>query len=159
MKRNNLILGFVILALLLVGIGFAGLTGTLTIDGKVKTTEAAMDVIFVDFSADDGYTPEEGATPHKATIDEFSLKEKNDSKTITFKVKNTSKDYKARLTAHTQQISGANGYFSIVVQDGPIEVLPGDFATFTVTITLLKASTEVQTGTIAVTYSWEVIPQ
>lgn len=154
MKRNNLILGFVICALLLVGIGFAELTATLVFSDTVTSTPSEnFDVVFVDGT---GYSVD-AQDAHNASIDLQEIAshkgfvKQGDKVTIQLTVKNMSPDYSAKLTSVTATPEN-DTYFSITATpDETLGTTFTDTTTITVVIELRKAALTEQSCSFTVT--------
>ena len=146
MKRRNIILTFAIIALLLIGVGYAALTDTLTIGGTVNTTVAPFEVEF--FSAttvteNNGSTAKISDDKHTLTLEVKGLQ--NAGQTVTFEVKisNPSTEFAAELNSIALELEGEQaGNFEIsntfAAQTGD-DALAGNNAeqyAFTITVTL-----------------------
>ena len=140
-NRKNLIIAFVIAALLVIGVGYAAVANvTLTAGGEVHAEAKAFDVTF---QTSENYEVTENG--HKATIND--AKEKTltqtgagNAVTYTFVIQNTS-EYNAKVEVTTDATD--NEYFNYTVDCGTGEVakLTGTL-TVTVTVELLKYPVE-----------------
>ena len=166
-KRKTLITMLALVCLLVVGIGFAAVTRSLTITGTVTVTPATFDV---QFQSGTGYTVKkttnEGDT---AEVSALALQTLNDSKTVTLTIINKSTDYDAEITmddlvATKSTTSGADiqdfsvEFSSTDAVDGKITIEPGQTASIVVTATLLKAQTEDETFGYTVTFNATAVP-
>ena len=161
MKRRNLILSFIVVALLLIGVGYAALTETLTIGGTIETSVAEFDVIFSQVKKGDATV--DGAITnngHTITLNHEGLTNAGDSVVFTVTVKNNSEQFDARLGDLTLTIDDAiadKNYFSIESTYVAQKLLKvkgaaenADSYTFTITVTLIKVpdTEDGVTGTI-----------
>lgn len=146
MKRRNLILSFVIVALLLVGIGYAALSETLTITNNVSFTENQNDlnVVFVDTDA--------ATSGEKEITVTFTLSSADDSQDQTVIVKNLGKLGANVKVKEVTLKTGADGYVTVTpdsaAQSG-FDLAVNASQTITITAALVK----VPAGTASFTYT------
>ena len=146
MKRRNLILGFVIVALLLIGVGYAALSDSLSI--KAVANAAPSDDDFnVNFIADDPANPAVNITDDLATVT-VSLSTAQPSTTVELTVKNESEkqDLIANLGAiSVGEKSGNSAYFTVTAEwkaGADMELAYGETAVIVVTFTLAKTPSD-----------------
>jgi len=161
MKRNNLILGFVICALLLVGIGFALTSTPLVLSGKLKSQPSArdFDVVLVE---GDYYTIETTSNGHQATfdVDEIAnlLGKAGDSVEITIQVQNMSEVFDAKVERRNIKVTNSNSEnFDVQVVTEYLYLCFQETGEITVRITLLKSVVETLTSDITVTITPEAV--
>lgn len=152
MKKKNTLLGVALLvAVLMLGIGYAIDAVDLTINGTATAQEgdASFVVKLTDAKVDTTQTDTSKATANVATNGlsatmDVTLTNVGDSQTATFTVTNDSlKGLGAKLTAANVTVTGAaetSNYFTIThdVKDAEL-ASEGGTTTFTVTVTLDKA--------------------
>ena len=173
MKRRNIILTFAIIALLLVGVGYAALSDSLTVETNVSTATAELDlrisgvsatfadeliadvdtVVTVGADAENG-----GEAGDKATISYSGFKKAGDELVVVLSVLNVDdNDLAAKLTISSE--SEEKGYFDITYAlnktgesfDTAGNLIDGKATTLTVTITLLKTPVTTQNANFTVT--------
>ena len=153
-KRRNLILSFVIVALLLVGIGYAAvLSDELTIDGSAAAEANAAD-FNVDWVSGDGYTVNDDTAT--VTVTGMTTADSSKVKTINLKVKNNSEALTAVLGAWGTVTNNNPDYFTVSVawaQDAPTELAPGQEASVVLTITLIKDVADTASAEFDVTFT------
>ncbi|MBR3613566.1 MAG: hypothetical protein IKL55_00070 [Clostridia bacterium] len=158
MKNKKLLVGIALLIVVLViGIGYAAITGSLTISGTATATadDSNLKVQFTGVTnpatTTDGVTATatEGST--SATLNVTGLTTAGQSKTATYTIANNSDELKALVDVKTEEITNT-GFFSIdaTVANPTTELEPGDETTVTVTVTLNKTPIEEVSGTINV---------
>ena len=146
MKRRNLILSFVAIALLLIGLGYAALTDTLTVTGSVSTTTADLVLQFTGEKTDDTEGPATGsvtvaAKAKTATVSVEGLQNVGDSVTVTIEFTNASAqdDMDAKDVA-AQVAAGYNTeYFLVTAETSATTLAVGAKATVTITVELVKS--------------------
>lgn len=163
MKSKKTILGIVLLiAILLLGVGYAAITGvTLNINGTANATANTDNFIvkFTSATAGDKCTAEVSSSDQNgrtATMNVSGLQTANDTATATFVVTNESPDLNAILAVTTQTMGGTNpDYFDVkaTIADNTSSVAPRGTRTVTVTVTLKETITEDKTATINVELS------
>ena len=141
--NNKVVGGIVLLAIILVAVGYAAITNvTLNINGTAKS-EASQTNFVVEFTG----TPSTGgkgtttATINEnkkteGTIEVAGLTAKGDTATATYTVKNNSQDLSADLTA--EATSSNSDYFEVISKLDKTTLKDGEETTLTVTIKLLK---------------------
>ena len=161
MKRRNIILTFAIIALLLIGVGYAALTDTLTVNGDISTSKAELVLQFNGeskvVSGDAEVTVTDGSV--SADVDFKNLKQAGDKVVVTLEFVNRSavEDLKAiSLSAAIKNKDNDNEYEStyFTVETGivvgqtaasagnPLLVNNAEsIATLTITVTLNKSIT------------------
>jgi uncharacterized repeat protein (TIGR01451 family) len=161
MKNRKGLIAFMVLAVMLLGIGYAALTDTLDITGSADVNQSAAEEAFnedIYFSA--AVANEEGNTASinadnndKASFTAKTLKGKGDKVTFTFTIKNDG-DIAATVTPKLNATLGNTNpeYFSLTSDwDGAAKTLDaGGELTYTVTIELLKTPTETVAGSFLV---------
>lgn len=104
-NRKSIIAIFVLLAVVFLGIGFAATTEKMNVEGTLNTTAGDFDVIFSGSDVDNaagktttGVTAEITENNNDLKIKVTGLKKVGDKITIHVIVKNTSAEFKAKLT-------------------------------------------------------------
>ena len=153
MKNRKGLIAFMVLAVMLLGIGYAALSDTLDITGSADVNQSAAEEAFnedIYFSA--AVANEEGNTASinadnndKASFTAKTLKGKDDKVTFTFTIKNDG-DVAATVTPKLNATLGNTNpeYFSLTSDwNGAAKTLDaGGELSYTVTIELLKTPTE-----------------
>ena len=161
MKNRKGLIAFMVLAVMLLGIGYAALSDTLDITGSADVNQSAAEEAFnedIYFSA--AVANEEGNTASinsdnndKASFTAKTLKGKGDKVTFTFTIKNDG-DVAATVTPKLNATLGNTNpeYFSLTSDwGGAAKTLDaGGELTYTVTIELLKTPTETVAGSFLV---------
>ncbi len=160
-NRRNVVVAFMLVAVMLLGIGYAALSDTLDITGSVDVNQSAAEEAFnedIFFSAavanDAGNTASVNAENNdKASFTINTFKGKDDVATFTFTIKNDG-DVDATITPSLAPAAGNTNpeFFSIVSDwDGETKTLAaGEELTYTLTITLLKTPTETIDGSFMI---------
>lgn len=156
-NRKTVVVAFLLVAAMLMSVGYAALTTTLNITGDAAVAEAAANEAFnadISFKSAQANATGDTATTTDgsdiATFDVSSLKGKNDTATFTFVIQNKG-DLNATMSAPTITISGANaGYFTAVGSFDTTNLAAGGTVTYTVTVTLNNTPTEAISATFAV---------
>jgi uncharacterized repeat protein (TIGR01451 family) len=152
-NRKRIVVAFMLVAVLLLGVGYAAVTTVLDIQGSVNVSATAAENEFnedIYFSA--AVANEEGNTASinadnndKASFTAKTLKGKGDKVTFTFTIKNDG-DIAATVTPKLNATLGNTNpeYFSLTSDwDGGAKTLAaGSEVTYTLTIELLKTPTE-----------------
>ena len=153
MKSRKGLISLMLVAVLLLGIGYAALTDTLDITGSADVNQSAAEEAFnedIYFSAavanEAGNTASVNADNNdKASFTAKTLKGKGDKVTFTFTIKNDG-DVAATVTPKLNATLGNTNpeYFSLTSDwDGGAKVLAaGSEVTYTLTVELLKTPTE-----------------
>ena len=157
-KRRSVVIAFLLIAALVMGIGYAALTDVLDITGSADVNQSAAEEAFnqdIHFSA--AVANEEGNTASinadnkdKASFTANTLQGKGDKATFTYTIINDG-DVDATITpkissntneAYFKYYSDWNGH--------PTELLAGDTVTYTVTIELIETPTTTITGSCVI---------
>ena len=153
MKNRKGLISIMLVAVLLLGIGYAALTDTLDITGSADVNQSAAEEAFnedIYFSAavanETGNTASVNADNNdKASFTAKTLKGKGDKVTFTFTIKNDG-DVAATVTPKLNATLGNTNpeFFSLTSDwDGGAKVLAaGSEVTYTLTVELLKTPTE-----------------
>jgi uncharacterized repeat protein (TIGR01451 family) len=153
MKSRKGLISIMLVAVLLLGIGYAALTDTLDITGSADVNQSAAEEAFnedIYFSAavanETGNTASVNADNNdKASFTAKTLKGKGDKVTFTFTIKNDG-DIAATVTPKLNATLGNTNpeYFSLTSDwDGGAKTLAaGSEVTYTLTVELLKTPTE-----------------
>ena len=161
MKNRKGLIAFLVLAVMLLGVGYAALTDTLDITGSADVNQSAAEEAFnedIYFSAavanEDGNTASINADNNdKASFTAKTLKGKGDKVTFTFTIKNDG-DVAATVTPKLNATLGNTNpeYFSLTSDwDGASKTLEaGGELTYTLTVELLKTPTETTAGSFLV---------
>ena len=161
MKNRKSLIAVLLVAVMLLGIGYAALTDTLDITGSADVNQSAAEEAFnedIYFSAavanEDGNTASVNADNNdKASFTAKTLKGKGDKVTFTFTIKNDG-DVAATVTPKLNASLGNTNpeYFSLTSDwDGEAKVLAANSEiTYTLTVELLKTPTETIAGSFLV---------
>ena len=156
-NRRNVVVAFMLVAVMLLSIGYAALSDTLDITGSVDVNQSAAEEAFnedIYFSAavanESGNTASINADNNdKASFTINTFKGKDDVATFTFTIKNAG-DVAATVTPRLNATLGNTNteYFSIESDwDGDTKDLAaGAEITYTVTVTMIKTPTETISG-------------
>ncbi len=152
-KRRIVIVTFLAAAVILLGVGFAALSDSLSVSGSAKVEDSAANEVFdnkVYFASaaanDSGNTASVGSDNDTATFTVSNLKGKDNTATFTFVVKNES-DVNATIE-NFDFTSSNSAYFEITDDITANTALnAGASVTVTVTVKLLKTPTETVSGT------------
>lgn len=164
MKNKKTLLGLVLLiAILLLGVGYAAISGyKLTIGGTAGATGNTDNFIvkFTKTTAGTNCTKAEisasDANARTATMEVAGLTAKGDTATATFEVTNESPELNAVLAVETKEMTGADAsYFTVnaEISDNAESMAPNAVRTVTVTVTLDKTVVEDKSATISVVLS------
>ena len=160
-NRRNVVVAFMLAAVMLLGIGYAALTDTLDITGSADVNQSAAEEAFnedIYFSAavanEAGNTASVNADNNdKASFTAKTLKGKGDKVTFTFTIQNDG-DVAATVTPKLNATLGNTNqeYFSLTSDwGGEAKVLAaGAEITYTLTVELLKTPTETIAGSFLV---------
>ena len=160
-NRRNVVIAFMIVAVMLLGIGYAALSDTLDITGSADVNQSAAEEAFnedIFFSA--AVANEQGNTASinpdnndKASFTAATLKGKGDKVTFTFTITNDG-DVAADVTPKLNATLGNTNpeYFSITSDwSGAAKTLEvHSSVTYTVTVELLKTPTETISGSFLI---------
>lgn len=158
-NRKTVVVAFLLVAVMLMGVGYAALTDVLDITGSAEVNQSAAEEAFnqdIHFAVngavanDDGNTASVNADNNdKASFTANNLKGKNDTASFTFTIVNTG-DVDAVVTP---AISNTNeAFFSITGDwDGQAKTLKaGGTLTYNVTVTMLKTPTDTINGSFTI---------
>ena len=160
-NRRNVVVAFLVVAVMLLGIGYAALSDTLDITGSADVNQSAAEEAFnedIYFSAavanETGNTASVNADNNdKASFTAATLKGKGDKVTFTFTITNDG-DLDATVTPKLNATLGNTNteYFSIESDwDGGSKTLAAHSTiTYTITVELLKTPTETISGSFLV---------
>ena len=160
-RRRTLITSLLLVAALVLGIGYAALTDVLDINGSATINQSAAEDSFnqdIFFSAaaanEQGNTASVNADNNdKASFTVNTLKGQGDKATFTFTIKNEG-DLDATVTPTLNASLGNTNpeYFSITSDWGGQEktLAAGEQLTYTVTVELLKTPTETIAGSFLI---------
>ena len=160
-NRRNVVIAFMIVAVMLLGIGYAALSDTLDITGSADVNQSAAEEAFnedIFFSAavanETGNTASVNADNNdKASFTANTLKGKGDKVTFTFTITNDG-DVAADVTPKLNATLGNTNpeYFSITSDwGGAAKTLDAHSEiTYTVTVELLKTPTETISGSFLI---------
>ena len=156
MRNRKTFIGIVLLiAVLLIGIGYAAITSNLTISGtaKANASDANFSVVFTGEIKDksEGVTASATENTTSAIMNVEGLTTKGDAKSATFTVQNTSDELQALLSVATEEVTNTE-YFAVSaeVANEDSKIKAGGTTTVTVTVTLIKTPTEEVTSTVNV---------
>lgn len=155
MKNKKTFVGIALLIVVLVlGIAYAAITGSLTITGTAKAT-ANDDNFKVVFSGTPTADPGVTATitgDTTATMDVTGLTTTGDTKTATFTIENQSEELNALIAVNAETVTTNNAeFFSVTAEVADSTALePEGTTTVTVTVELIKTPVSDVTGSINV---------
>ena len=151
-NRKTIVVAFLLVAVMLLGVGYAALTDVLDINGTADVNESAAQEAFnedVYFTA--AVANQEGNVasvvaddPDMASFTAYTLKGKGDVATFTFTIYNEG-DVKASVTPTLASDGNSNPEYFEITSDwqGQGRVIKaGESARYTVTIKLLKTPTD-----------------
>lgn len=170
-KRRSVVIAFLLIAALVMGIGYAALTDVLDITGSADISKQAaegefnLDIYFTKAVANENSTPTTDGTPYntasvnadnndKASFSANTLKGAGDTATFTFSIVNVG-DVDAKITPKITTNTQAE-YFEITSDwNGATKDLPANTTadaplTYTVTVKLLKTPTETLSGSFLI---------
>lgn len=160
-NRKIVIVAFLLVAMMLLGVGYAALTDVLDITGSADINQSAAEEAFnedVHFSAavanQDGNTASvNGDNNDKASFTANTLKGEGDTVTFTFTIVNDG-DLDATVTPTLNATTGNTkpDYFSITSDwNGEAKTLEaGGSLTYTVTVELIQTPTETISGSFLI---------
>jgi uncharacterized repeat protein (TIGR01451 family) len=166
-NRKTVVVAFLLVAVMLMGVGYAALTDVLDITGSADVNQSAAEEAFnedVYFSAAEAENPTPAPekpntasvnadNKDKASFTANTLKGKGDKATFTFTIKNDG-DVAATVTPKLNATLGNTlpEYFSITSDwDGATKTLAaGGSLTYTVTVELIKTPTETISGSFLI---------
>ena len=153
-KRRTLVISLLLVAAIALGVGYAGLTGHVTVEGNVLSNPVALDVDFSDaqiISEPVAGSSDPGAPgDHTLYLDVVGLSKKDDAVVAQYTVINNNAYDVAvkapdetvptsdsdKLTIAGTLIAGGTGDFD--AENSVYTLSPGETAMFTVTVTLTK---------------------
>ncbi|MBR3613572.1 MAG: leucine-rich repeat domain-containing protein [Clostridia bacterium] len=140
-KTNKIILTVAIVAVLLLGIGYAAIQNiTLNISGSAAAdpSQSNFKVMFsgTPTVSDDTYVTASITDDTNATINVAGLTKKGDVVTATYTVQNASEDLSADLAVST--INSNTEYFTLISELDKSSLVAGEATTLTVTVKLTK---------------------
>ena len=157
-KRRSVVIAFLLIAALVMGIGYAALTDVLDITGSADVNQSAAEEAFnedIHFSL--AVANQEGNTASinadnkdKASFTANTLKGKGDKATFTYTIANDG-DVDATVTPKIS--SNTNDTYFNYYSDWngqPTELLAGDTVTYTVTIELIETPTTTIAGSCVI---------
>lgn len=153
-KRRSLITILMVCLISLIGIGYAAITSSLTINGTSNATpsDSNFSVVF-DTTEDDTVTnctisnlTETSAT---VTVDGSKLTTTGDTATATLTINNDSTELGANLVANVTQ--GSTSFFTVTANLTQSSIAANGTTTVVVTIQLVKTPTENVTDSFTVT--------
>ena len=160
-NRKSVIVAFLLVAVMLLGVGYAALTDVLDITGTADVNQSAAEESFnedIYFSAaaanETGNTASVNADNNdKASFTANTLKGKGDKATFTFTITNNG-DVNADITPKLNASLGNTqpDYFTVTSDwDGATKTLDaGAEITYTITVELIKTPTETISGSFLV---------
>ena len=145
MKKKSML----IIAILLMSIGFAAISTTLIINGNAKVSENNEDfsVIFTAASIDgkDVYSTAVDETKKTITFTTSELKTLNQTSILTYEVTNNSSNYDANVTVTCVPRTGTTAKYTSIknkLENDATKVLAKESVNGTLTVTLDKVATE-----------------
>lgn len=157
-NRKIVIVAFLLVAMMLLGVGYAALTDVLDITGSADVNQSAaeaefdLDIYFTDAEANDaGNTASVNADNNdKASFTAKNLAEKNDTATFTFTITNQS-DLDAVVTPSISS-NTKEDYFALSSDwaGQPQTLASGETKTYTVTVELTATPTETISGSFII---------
>lgn len=155
MKKNRFIFGFIVCALICIGVGFAALTDTLSIGGTLSTTDASASLQITNVTSSDSDANLGSTGSNTITLSSSKFKVAGDEVTFTLTVTNKSdKDLDVKVTSASTVTNSNPTYFSVTYSGVAVDdIIDANNGTKTVTITcqLLKTPVETQTANFSFT--------
>ena len=161
-NRKRIIASFVIIACMLMAVGFAALSDTLNINGEAEVDFASANSGFdadVYFSAAIAENVDKGDIANVTTevdIARFSVRSlaaKDETAKFTFTVKNDNEFDAYVKVNNAKSVNNNEEYFSLVMSESSFTVPAHGEHSFTITVTLLKTP-QLDTATDKVTGSF-----
>ena len=140
-KTSKIILGVIIVAILLIGVGYAAIQNvTLSINGTA-TADPSQSNFKVKFSGEPIVSDKDKVTAAitndtNATMNVSELTAKGDTVTATYTIQNASSDLASNLTVTTTNSN--TEYFTIDKKLEKASLVAGEATTLTVTVQLIK---------------------
>lgn len=157
-NRKTVVVAFLLVAVMLLGVGYAALTDILTINGSAKVEQTAAEDAFnedIYFSAAVANQDGNEASVNPDNNDEASfaantLKGQGDEATFTFTIKNAG-DVDATVTPVLTSKDQVD-YFTVTHdwEDAAKDLKAGEAITYTITVALSKTPTETISGSFEV---------
>lgn len=163
-NRKTVVVAFLLVAVMLMGVGYAALTDVLDITGSADVNQSAAEEAFnqdIHFAVNGAVANNAGNTASvnadnndKASFTANNLKGKDDVATFTFTIENTG-DVEAVVTPAISSNTNTE-YFKITSdwmvagQSAPKTLAAGATLTYTVTVTMLKTPTETIAGSFII---------
>ncbi len=139
----------IVVAILLLAVGFAAISTTLIINGSTKVGENADDfnVIFITASLDETDVYDDVISEDKKTItfETSDLKTLNQTSVLNYKVSNTSSNYDAEVTVNCKVKDGTIAKYTSIkneLENNATVVKAKEALNGTLTVTLNKTATE-----------------
>jgi cytochrome c oxidase assembly protein Cox11 len=161
-KKRNIVTLAVIIAILMLGVGYASVTKTLTINGKLNATvdDTKFVVAFTKVSNSTNIVSDSATVNGLSasfTVDGSKMTTKGDQATVTYEIKNETTEavnLKAQLSA-ANIATAENSKFEVTATDLSGETLaPGATTTATITVTLKETPTVAITDeVVTITYT------
>lgn len=153
-KRTFIVVG-ILLATILLGVGYAIDSETFTVSGSASATATDSNYnVYLDETipvtvSDESKVTEASITDElTATITVENLKSLEDFGTATYTIKNSSADLNANLSA--EEVISTNKYFKTTCSFGKTTLGAGESTTATVKVELIKTPIADQTETISI---------
>ena len=159
-KRKNGVLAFLLVAVMLLGVGFAAVTDNLTINSKAIAAVGDNTPVQVEFDGKVGFsactegtdTDDKTAEAYNTLPDTVSFEATNfakvgDKKTITYTVSNTHADLAATLSAITVTAKTGSGEYFSVEANASTNELAAETGTATITVTVEMVKTPIDNVT------------
>lgn len=157
MKRRNLILSFVAVALLLIGLGYAALTETLTVTGTVSTTEANISLVFSAAESSDKNATLGATGTNTINVKSSAFKTAGDTVTFTLTVSDASDTgLDVKITELGTVTNDNTEYFEITYSGLTVDQVIGANATGQVVITVKLLQTPATDGGVSAEFSFAV---
>lgn len=157
-NRKTVVVAFLLVAVMLLGVGYAALTDILTINGSAEVSQKAAedafneDIYFSDAVANevDNQASVDDADNDKASFAANTLKGQGDTATFTFTINNAG-DVAATVTPVLES-NDPEGYFTVTNDwaDAAKDLAAGGEITYTITVELIKTPTETIRGSFQV---------
>lgn len=146
-KRRTLIIALLLVAALCLGIGYAEITDTLTVNGdaNAKPHQENLVVEFTEINNKIKCSGEIQTDHTVATFNTTQLVVKDDTASAEYTVMNKSAEYSATIAAPSISFTSGSEYFDVTTDFGEgttRELAPNQSTTFTVTVKLKHAVTD-----------------
>lgn len=156
-NRKTVVVAFLLVAVMLLGVGYAALTDILTINGSAEVSQTAAedafneDIYFSDAVAHeaDNEASVDDTDNDKASFAANTLKGKGDKATFTFTIENAG-DVDATVTPVLTSKDQVD-YFTVTHDwEAAEDLAAGEAITYTITVELSKTPTETISGSFEV---------